>query len=160
MARLIHYGKKFLRKVRSVKQGSDATAGLGKPCGLWVSVEGEQDWKEWCEAEQFGCLDCATQVILKPEARILWLRGTVGLDKFHEEYSFEQYRSGTYTRMAIRWPSVAEKFQGIIIAPYVWSRRLNGPVSNWYYGWDCASGCIWDAEAVAELRPIEQAEAA
>ena len=107
MARMIHYGKKFLRKVRSVKQGSDATAGLGKPCGLWVSVEGEQDWKEWCEAEQFGCLDCATQVILKPEARILWLRGTVGLDKFHEEYSFEQYRSGTYTWMAIRWPSVA-----------------------------------------------------
>ncbi len=25
----------------------------------------------------------------------------------------------------------------------------------WYYGWDCASGVIWDAEAVAELRPTD-----
>ena len=23
----------------------------------------------------------------------------------------------------------------------------------WYYGWDCASGCIWDPAAVAEIKP-------
>ena len=56
--------------------------------------------------------------------------------------------------MFIDWPKVAERYDGIIIAPYQWSRRLDGPM--WYYGWDCASGCVWRARAVLELKSMEE----
>lgn len=162
MSRLIHYGKAHLQSVRSVPDQSIRHGGSGKPGGLWVSVEGEHDWKEWCESENWGCLDFATEVVLHPAANVLRLRGSAMLDAFHAEYSFVDYvyPRGLGERTAIDWAKVAAKHQGIIIAPYVWSRRLDGAVSDWYYGWDCASGCIWDANAVAELRPVEQAQAA
>ena len=44
------------------------------------------------------------------------------------------------------WGYLATQYQGLIIAPYLWDLRLFGPA--WYYGWDCASGCIWDLTAV------------
>lgn len=58
----------------------------------------------------------------------------------------------------INWPMVADRYQGIVIAPYLWSRRMDGGL--WYYGWDCASGCIWDAAAVASVTARQAAEAA
>lgn len=39
-------------------------------------------------------------------------------------------------------------------APYQWRRR-NERGFSWYYGWDCASGCIWRASAIREIRLIE-----
>lgn len=52
----------------------------------------------------------------------------------------------------IDWRRVAESYQGIVIAPYVWARRHH-LASGWYYAWDCASGCIWDSAAVAAIMP-------
>jgi hypothetical protein len=46
---------------------------------------------------------------------------------------------------AINWAAVATKYVGIEIAPYQWSCRTS---LQWYYGWDVASGCVWDADAV------------
>lgn len=164
MSRLIHYSDKHLIEVYSVPlaEQSSHRGGLHKPRGLWVSVEGENDWKEWCEGERFGCLDCATEIILAADANVLWLVGSTELDQFHAEYSVVAYRYGGNlgVRTAIEWPRVAGKYQGIIIAPYVYARRLEEPVSDWYYGWDCASGCIWDAAVVAKVRPIPEAVAA
>ena len=53
----------------------------------------------------------------------------------------------------IDWKKVKSKYQGIIIAPYQWSCRLNLD-SNWYYGWDCASGCIWDLDCIKDFKLI------
>lgn len=161
--RLIHYSKTHLSAVHSVpiEKQDERGAGLFKPRGLWVSVEGKADWAEWCRAENFGCLDCATEVVLAPEANVLRLKGADDLDRFHASCSVVRYRYGEDLGdlTTIDWRSVAQRYQGIIIAPYVWQRRLDRPVSNWYYGWDCASGCIWDAAAVARLRPIETSAA-
>jgi len=56
----------------------------------------------------------------------------------------------------INWPAVAEKYDGIIIAPYIWQRRLSdNPDHFWYYGWDCASGCIWNTEVIEEIHTKE-----
>jgi hypothetical protein len=52
----------------------------------------------------------------------------------------------------IDWLRVAQKSAGIIIAPYIWERRLHLP---WYYGWDCASGCVWDAAAVLSVKRLK-----
>jgi hypothetical protein len=164
--RLIHYSKEPLKSVYSIPlaQQSERRSGLHKPRGLWVSVEGENDWKEWYEGEGWGLegLACATEITLAPNANILRVEGEDALDRFHKEYSVVQYRYGDDlgVRTAITWPKVAKNFDGIVIAPYVYSRRLDEAVSDWYYGWDCASGCIWNADATASLNPIQISQAA
>jgi hypothetical protein len=151
--RLVHYSKKPLGEIRSVKQVDQPDM---KPRGLWFSVEQpwiaeQMGWREWCEAEQHATdrLEVTTEIAFRPDARILRLSGARDIDQFHAKYNAElipAYR-------LINWSRVAAEYQAIIIAPYIWSRRLDRN-TGWYYSWDCASGCIWDAAAVAELRPI------
>jgi hypothetical protein len=72
---------------------------------------------------------------------------------FDAEYRFPHPDLG---RMSyIDWPRVAERFDGVIIAPYQWKHRLE---LMWYYGWDCASGCIWNARAVSCFEVAETVE--
>lgn len=158
MSRLIHYSIKPLTEVYSVEQeDTSEMAFYRKPGGLWVSVEGEDDWKQWCTDSDFQvhCLVCATEVVLKDDARILLISTPKQLEGFQAEYGEpdDTFRSTHIDYSYIQWDRVARKYQGIIIAPYMWEHRMD---MMWYYTWDCASGCIWDADAVAELRPIEQ----
>jgi hypothetical protein len=143
-AALFHYSKAPLLSVHSVAQRDEPDA---KPSGLWLSVAGEDDWKSWCQGEQWGLsrLVYETRLCLSPEARVLWLRGPASLDAFDAEYGADRYRR------CVDWSRVANRYQGIIIAPYVRERRFDGRASDWYYSWDCASGCIWDADAIASL---------
>lgn len=157
--KLLHFSEKPLRGVHSVAQGG--RAGAYKPCGLWVSVEGGKSfgWRAWCEAESHRVdrLACATEIVLSDAARVKWIKRATDLDAFTDEY---ELRSGpSYLRYAREphWHRVADDFQGIIIAPYLWSRRLHNR-TGWYYSWDCASGCIWDATAIADLRPTSPPE--
>lgn len=149
--RLLHYSDQPLLSVYSAKQDPND---LFKPFGLWVSVEGEDDWAAWCRSESFRDVDnqCVTEVVLRPGHRVLELTNAGMMTTFHETF---WVRPGFEWRgEMIDWPRVAEQFQGIVIAPYQWAHRLDGRCSPWYYSWDCASGCIWDADAVAELRPL------
>ena len=63
-------------------------------------------------------------------------------------------------RHSLDWQAVAQNWQGILIPQYLWSMRLNSRHA-WYYSWDCASGCIWNPEAIAavERQPIERESA-
>lgn len=124
-----------------------------KPQGLWVSVRGENDWPAWCESEDFriDTLVHATRIMLSGKANILLLSGADMIDAFTGEYQLEKPRyKGD---RSIDWPLVAQRFDGIVIAPYCWSRRMTEH-TFWYYGWDCASGCIWNTGAVSELLPV------
>lgn len=123
-----------------------------KPRGLWVSVDGEENcWRSWCLSESFGLerLTHIHDVKLRPDAHVLVLRGAFGIDAFTQEYGRE-VPICSWTQVAIDWPAVAARYAGLIITPYVWERRLHDRTS-WYYGWDCASGCIWDAAAIASV---------
>jgi len=59
--------------------------------------------------------------------------------------------------MRIDWEAVAKRYTGIEIEPYNWERRNSGPNNNysmsmlWYYGWDCASGCVWELDALVSF---------
>jgi hypothetical protein len=158
---LIHYSYQPLAAVRSEVQTVPSPGAYRskyeKPSGLWVSVYGEADWASWCASENFGSLDKAQayRLTLSPDARILRLPTAFDLDLFTEQYGSDcEWGSTTrYVDRVIDWHRVAADWQGIIIAPYHWSRRLND-LSGWYYGWDCASGCVWDASAVAGLEPV------
>lgn len=149
--RLIHYSEQPLVNVYSREHGQGA--GCYKTPGLWVSVEGDDDWVAWCRSEGWGIesFKHATEIVLASSAKVLHLEGETALDGFTEEFVNGR---GPIWHREVDWQAVRARWQGIIIAPYVWSRRLAGHTS-WYYGWDCASGVIWDADAVGELRPAE-----
>lgn len=161
--RFIHYSAEPLNTVLSVSQYA-ARCSYEKPRGLWISAgDGEDGWRAWCESENF-CLESlahSTEISLTPDANILRLNDARGIDQLTREFGFvpDFYRGSGYERRAISWDKVAERYSGIIIAPYCWSRRLHER-TGWYYGWDCASGCIWDAAAVQQLQPYEAERAA
>lgn len=154
--RLIHYSDAHLTHVYDTTYTFERD---DKPDGLWVSVEGKDDWPSWCRSEDFRLrrLTHPTEIILAADANILRISGASALRKFHAAY---KKRSAVgepeYCRdRAIDWGVVADQYDGIIIAPYVWSLRLDGNV-RWYYSWDCASGCIWRSRAVKALRPLPE----
>ena len=166
--RLVHFSKEPLGEIVSVPE---QVPGM-KPRGLWVSDETGGGWSKWCESEQFQLdrLALAHEVKLAPQANILFLRDAEAIDVFtlgyrsdildkhgppiksvkvgDKEFKFEN-------NIFIDWATVAKKYQGIIITPYIYERRLSifhdCPDTSWYYGWDCASGCIWDATAIESV---------
>jgi hypothetical protein len=154
--RLLHYSAQPLGTIHSVEQADSGNCGRGfKPRGLWVSVEGEDDWASWCKSEQFALenLTHAHEISLAPDAKILRLSTPDDIDRLTR--AFPARLSGITSVSGIRWDEIARDYHGIIIAPYVWERRLD-PAASWYYPWDCASGCIWDAASVADARLLSE----
>jgi len=147
---LVHFSDRPLVRAYSVQQSSPSD----KPCGLWVSVEGGSDgWSDWCLIESFylNCLMLAHAVQLRDDANILMVKSESELDSFTEAFIVD----GMAWHRGINWGDVAARYSGIIISPYLWKRRLTDH-TFWYYGWDCASGCIWDAGAIASISLIER----
>ena len=128
-----------------------------KPRGLWFApVEacewGDDDdlkssWQRWCEGElwapcvythkyqmgplvTFG-LDQMSR--LENRDRVLLISNMEDLKQFQAYFC-----SGDSFRLD--WKSVAKLCAGIIIAPYQREARFT---MDWYYPWDCSSGCIW-----------------
>lgn len=173
--RLLHYAEAptVLDRGRTYDQRN--LRGTGKPDGLWVSVEGEDDWKGWCEAEAFAlhCLEYVHEVTLTEGANVLMISTGKELEAFHAQWSVEDEfnrkmaererdlwgadlaRAERFRRnhWPVQWKKVAAEYDGIIIAPYLWSHRLDGPF--WYYGVDCASGCIWNLDAIDRFEEVQ-----
>lgn len=122
-----------------------------KPNGLWFSVEDGRGWADWCKAEDFNepGLTNRTEIILNPHANILYLKTPEDIDWFTIKYGRPTFRLASDA--SINWGKVRLDYQGIIIAPYQWARRLH-PSTFWYYSWDCSSGCVWDLRAVIKSR--------
>lgn len=157
--RLIHYAHEEFALVPR-KYDQSELSWQAKPNGLWVSVE--HHWKWWCEAEEFNLenLVVSYEVKLKKKANILYLRTEEEVFEFAKLYPWlrkqwdDPIGRDLCQAYELDWNKVKAKYQGIIIAPYQWNCRLS-PKSNWYYGWDCASGCIWDLDCIKEFKLIE-----
>lgn len=80
------------------------------------------------------------RLTISPDVRLLTIGDTASLDRFHSEYKIA-VKYWTFQTELIDWRKVAERYDGIEIAPYIWERRLE---SRWYHSWDCASGCLWE----------------
>ena len=131
---------------RKYKQRKDS-----KPVGFWLSVQGEDDWPSWCRSERFRLAHLENKhiVTMRESANVLFLETELDIFKFNSVFAAtEQWRWG------IDWPKVAQTWDGIVIAPYQWNLRFDQEVS-WYYGWDCASGCIWNLEAIESVEVAE-----
>lgn len=161
--RLLHYHSTPVEFDRNITYDLSKSR-VGKPVGLWVSVEGEDDWPSWCRGEEFHLsgLDAVHEVTLTDDARIAHISGAAELREFHEKWSMPNdmskllddgpYRHGN-KYYEPDWPAVAQEYDGIIIAPYIWCMRTDGPF--WYYGVDCASGCIWNLDAIESFKLVE-----
>ena len=169
--RFVHYAPHHLTAIEDRAQDKRGAERGDKPDGLWFSAgDGQDGWRAWCEMASFAlaALTHRTEIVFRPRAKLLRLKGVRAIDSFTAEYGREPaYRksmppsSFSYAGYTIDWPRVAKKWDGIIIAPYCYARRLHLGC-RWYYGWDCASGCVWRARAVEALRPlsVEQKAAA
>ena len=51
----------------------------------------------------------------------------------------------------IDWARVANNYTGIEICPHQYNMRYG---HDWYYGWDVASGCIWDPSAFVSVEEV------
>ncbi|MBE5514408.1 hypothetical protein PROPHIGD108-1_7 [Mycobacterium phage prophi108-1] len=150
---LMHYTSAPLEFDPGRTYEQDAPSAFGKPVGFWVSVVGEDDWATWVSDNMDSArLAHVQRVTLAPDANILQLNNAYELDVFTKHNAVETEYERRYARPFNKWPidwrAVAENYDGIIIAPYTWSRRMS---LDWYYGWDCASGCIWNLCAIAAV---------
>ena len=130
---------------------------MSKPEGLWFSVESDEEdgWKQWCIDEDYNIdgLKYPYQLHLKEDTKILHLKTAddiIAFSKVHCTYSRGNPFSQEIDSFKVDWSLVKFKFQGIVIAPYQWDCRLHEE-TMWYYGWDCASGCIWDISAIERI---------
>jgi hypothetical protein len=60
----------------------------------------------------------------------------------------KRYSLGPYD---VNWPLVAAEFDGIEISPFLY--RVAGE-HDWYYPWDVASGCTWNADTVLGVEEL------
>jgi len=155
--RLVHYGKEPVTFNPHYKYRSGDRDHYFKPHGLWISDADSYGWKEWCTAEEFALehLEYEHLIELDPDNNVLFIRNVEELDKFHEQYCVDILAHVTDPRLGhrkdwINWTWVYPLYQGIIITPYLWERRMFGYM--WYYGWDCAGGCIWDLNAIRTFK--------
>ena len=120
-----------------------------KPDGLWYSVGGE--WLEWLEEnkeylhEDFAGGSDHDYLLDIDESRLLIIRTQDELEGFGEEYA--QDESGFFM---INWSRVEDDYAGIEIPNLL---GYHTHATNWYYGWDVSSGCLWDMSA---LRGVEE----
>jgi hypothetical protein len=163
--RLIHFSNAPLRLGDLIARGQDEHGAM-KPKGLWVSDEdAEMGWRAWCIEENFR-LDMLThvhEVTLGNAANVLILE-TPGLVRdFGREFVIQHgpMAGGSllgHHLMMLDWVRIIQKWHGIIITPYQWDCRLEND-TFWYYGWDCASGCLWDTNAIGSIILREIVEA-
>lgn len=128
-----------------------------KPKGLWYACGDE--WIKWCKGENFKLGDLKHKFVLDVDFnKILILDTTKKIDSFSKQYGANKYEisneinnSWRWKIDSIDWQKVAEKYQGIEICPYQWDLRHE---FLWYYGWDVASGCIWNKQAIKNITKI------
>lgn len=153
--RLIHFADKPVVLGTMIARGQDE-AGCMKPTGLWVSDEDEFGWRAWCIDNDFR-LDQLThvhEVTLSNTAEICYLRTPREIVEFGRAFLITHGPLGEMTARgmfyALDWVRVIQRWGGIIITPYQWACRLEHDCF-WYYGWDCASGCIWEPTAIGSV---------
>ena len=112
-----------------------------KPRGFWYSIDDE--WKTWVQSEMPEWLGEHEYLVDIGDSNILFLDTPDKIINFHKEY--RQPHDMVDWHGMVDWNRVSQTYNGIEINPYQWSLRLE---LLWYYGWDVASGCIWNLEKV------------
>lgn len=114
-----------------------------KPRGLWYGIG--PSWIYWVRNEMPEWeVDNVFKIDID-ESKMLLIRNIEELDAFDKEYGIDSY--------SVEWSRVASEYGGIEIAPYLYKGRHK---YMWYYGWDVASGCIWDDGVITNIQKISE----
>jgi hypothetical protein len=116
-----------------------------KPSGFWYGFGSE--WIDWCRHEMPNWTGKYIYGVDVDNINILRITTHMELMQFSREYQSDVSDTG-YRRdagEAIDWKMVANKYDGIEINPYQFEARMQ---YMWYYGWDIASGCVWNLKNV------------
>lgn len=111
-----------------------------KPKGFWYGF-GDK-WIDWIKTEMPEWKGEYIYEVDISDSKILQIKNYLELKEFTQEYKLsEQIIPGTI--YLIDWNRVAFKYDGIEINPYIRRARLE---LLWYYGWDVASGVVWNLD--------------
>src|SRR5207244_1197059 len=119
---LLHFSQRRLGKVKRKAQDVVSLAPY-KPNGLWLSVG--RAWPEWCAAGSCAGdrFQHVARIALADDANILRLASALELQRFTEQYGHApQWATPPWNDARcyqIDWRAVAEKHDGIVIAPYI-----------------------------------------
>ncbi len=126
-----------------------------KPVGLWYSFGLE--WLDFIiDSGMDFYLDkkLHTFLIDTNELKILKISNIEEMGNFFNEFKENNDYSNLLSLRniaGIDWIKVSEIYDGIEIYPYLYEGRRK---HNWYYGWDVASGCIWNTEKLKHILHI------
>lgn len=122
---------------------------MGKPNGLWYGVG--TSWIDWVKSSVPGWIQKHVFEITPEYSNILKIQNFDELVEFSNEYSYRLQDDISFK--VIDWIKVAEKYDGIEITNYMYKTRMNFDYF-WYWGWDVASGCIWNKSAISDIKRI------
>jgi hypothetical protein len=115
-----------------------------KPTGFWYGFG--SSWIDWVNME---VPEWNYNHIFKIEVnqnKILQINTLDKLIEFDNNFSVQV----SYFKN-IDWIRVADFYDGIEITPYQYKARRE---LSWYYGWDVASGCIWNPNAIKNIQRL------
>lgn len=118
-----------------------------KPKGLWYAIGTE--WIDWVRSEMPEWEGDYLYKIDLNSNNILFLKTYDDLSSFTRKYSDEP----SLDTMNINWEKVSNEYSGIEINPYQYKARYD---ILWYYGWDVASGCIWDKSGIQSINKVKK----
>lgn len=116
-----------------------------KPFGFWYGFGSE--WIDWTRSEMPEWVGKYIYSVDIGNTNVLQIKTHMELMMFNREYQSNLSDTG-HRRLegeVIDWKKVADKYDGIEINPYQFEARYQ---YLWYYGWDIASGCIWNLSGV------------
>lgn len=126
-----------------------------KPRGLWLSDDSQDyGWLEWCEDNEYRTDHylSQTEFAFAEGANILHLRS------FGEVMTFQKMWFDTSdvtlqpVLRRVNWAVIAKQYDGILISPYDRVRTWEVRCPLWYSGWDVPSACVWNLDAVVNVR--------
>ncbi len=116
-----------------------------KPTGFWYGLG--SSWIDWVNSEMPEWnYEHIFKIDINPN-RVLQIKTLDELTEFDEEFS----TINNYNNKNIDWKKVNIRYDGIEINPYQFKARYN---LSWYYGWDVASGCIWNPKAISNIEKL------
>jgi hypothetical protein len=116
-----------------------------KPGGFWYGFGSE--WIDWTRSQKPEWEGKYIYSVDIGNTNVLQINTHMELMQFTREYQANSNEFG-YVReegAKIDWKKVAGKYGGIEINPYQSEARYQ---YMWYYGWDIASGCVWNLSRI------------
>ena len=142
--KVVHYTRDKAFQLRPIKIENSWIKPTG---GLWASpIEVEENWKAWCEQEEFGNIGSQTRVEMEIDtSKFLIINSVADLKRL----SWEPHHA---LREIIDFQVMkADGIDGIYLtAEGQWATRLTHP--RHLYGWDCECILIMNERCIQSYR--------